>query len=499
MSFSLPAFSQVEGEARLVPVRERSSCLQNTDLLQYENPAVNWNRYTSSLSVVSGMYKTSRKGLSFMETGNGWDGGSFHAESYTKLGRQSAVWGNAVYRNGRRKSVKWNETLDYERVYPYVTADSIGGSMQEETHYFQGCFAEKRGKWSYGVQMTYRSESAFRTSDPRPKNDLGLIGGKIGGTLDVNPRSAVGLYGFAEKYNLTQSVQFMNPRGKKTLYHITGMGTDYVRFAGDYGASVYKGRTLGAGVMWTSLQSEGPGLALCIEQFHLQKQLVLTNTYVPLNDIDQLCYKGEAFYRWKRAWIKGGGTYSSRVGTEHIYDDGTQNYHEIAVSEPFRNRQYSLYVVGAHEWQMASSSMFGVQPSLSLTSLEATYAYPFKRLVSRSLNARLKLNFMCSAKRILWEIGGDVHVKVPLHSDLYLKDMGDFLQKNGISSEKYDVLQKKYEVLSTGGTGLGVYACWHYALDDVLRSVYLRPVYTCTFFRNGRQNHVFSLSLGITI
>lgn len=490
--YPLAAVSQPARGDSLASVRERASYLSGASLLPYANPAVQRTRYASSLSEVWGGYSTAREDRYRMETGDSYHGGNFHAKTFTQLEQQAVVWGEAVYLNGERKNLKWNETADYDRLYPYVTADSIGGFMKQETYFLQGGFAQKTNRWSYGVQVTYQSESAYRDRDPRPKNDMGLINATLGATMDWGTRYAIGLYAFAEKYNMEQSVQFMNPKGKSVLYHLTGLGMDYVRFAGSNNSSVYKGRTLAAGITLTPLTAKGLAAAFYLEQYHVQKQLMLRNAYVPLNDVNQSLYKGEVSYRGRKGWVRIGASYRHRIGKERIYDDGTQNYHEISSSEPYQEKAYTASLCGAYEGDAFSSFTWGVQPSVAFISDETTYALPFRRTIFQTLYPRVDVHLMRPFKKMWLELGGDVHAETVLHADLYLEDEADF-------AHGLEAVHHNYDAFSAGGTGFGVYATWHMACRRYLRSIYLKPAYTCTYYTHNWKNYGLTLSVGLAI
>lgn len=46
--------------------------------------------------------------------------------------------GEAVYENGSRQGISWNLNSDYQRVFPYVIADTATVSMRREYYLFRG-------------------------------------------------------------------------------------------------------------------------------------------------------------------------------------------------------------------------------------------------------------------------------------------------------------------------------------------------------------------------
>jgi len=75
------------------------------------------------------------------QNGDGLSQGEFFANSLVRLDSISAVTGNVSYHRGVRRNVLWNETSDFEILYPYVAADSVGGDMQKEQYSFMGAYA----------------------------------------------------------------------------------------------------------------------------------------------------------------------------------------------------------------------------------------------------------------------------------------------------------------------------------------------------------------------
>lgn len=105
----------------------------------------------------------------------------------------SRIWGNAYYHNGERKNVQWNESADYELIYPYVMADTIGGDIKSETYFFEGGYAASHGRWTFGGEFSYRALLEYRDVDPRPRNSIADLQGKAGASYQFNKRYAVAL------------------------------------------------------------------------------------------------------------------------------------------------------------------------------------------------------------------------------------------------------------------------------------------------------------------
>ena len=100
--------------------------------------------------------------------------------SWIKLSDRTRLWGNARYTTGKETGVVWNETADFELLYPYVMADSFGGDLSLQEYAFTGGYSGRAGKFTWGIEGSYRAALEYRNRDPRPKNivsDLDFAGG----------------------------------------------------------------------------------------------------------------------------------------------------------------------------------------------------------------------------------------------------------------------------------------------------------------------------------
>ena len=155
--------------------------------LSYRNPAVRYDRYSSSLTraTVGGQY-TSESEPVLLQSGDGEKSIGFQADSYIRK-KNYCLWGNALYRNGRVKNLKWNETSDWELLYPYLLADSVGGDLSKEIYSFTGGYAARYESITWGGNFSYEASVAYRGIDPRPKNTTSDLSLSLGLSIPVSP------------------------------------------------------------------------------------------------------------------------------------------------------------------------------------------------------------------------------------------------------------------------------------------------------------------------
>ena len=151
-------------------------------------------------------------------------------------------------RNGVKRNVVWNETSDYDWVYPYVLGDSVGGDLRCEEYYFAGGYAREYGRVTWGGTLDYRAAVEFRNIDPRPKNVVGELNASLGISLRTKTHYGIGMSAFATKYKQSNEIKFYSELGQSKVYHFTGMGMDYARFSGNNNSAYYKGKSFGGNI-----------------------------------------------------------------------------------------------------------------------------------------------------------------------------------------------------------------------------------------------------------
>ena len=119
--------------------------------LPWQNPAVNQWRMSAGLTRVGAAYAAADKG-------HQW---SLGADTYTRY-KTSTLWGSASYSNGKDDNAVWCETADYDIVYPYILADSVGGALSRERYSFAGGYADRRGRWAWGARLSYAATLEYR-------------------------------------------------------------------------------------------------------------------------------------------------------------------------------------------------------------------------------------------------------------------------------------------------------------------------------------------------
>lgn len=314
------------------------------------NPAFMHAAYTTSLSemYLSMSYEQASRPLQ-AEKGDGHTLGNIAVSSYLKLSPNTTVWGGASYQTGRKRNIRFNSTSDYDQLYPYVMADTIGGDLQNEQYAFSGGYAVKLKQWTFGAEIDFRAEHEYRTIDPRPRGiatDLTLRIGLARAYGNYNMGAGIGM----RTYKQTNNVDFYNPLGVVPEYHMTGLGTNYVRFAGAVRSSYYKGTGAIADLQLSPLDASGAYLS--IEGSYMPYNNILTElNALPITRLEvsttamQAGWKHEGKMRWA---AYSGWNMEHRRGNEHIAGSSSSTeYKSLITLSMFRSRKSDCHVGGA--------------------------------------------------------------------------------------------------------------------------------------------------------
>ncbi|MCV6628535.1 MAG: hypothetical protein OIF50_01610 [Flavobacteriaceae bacterium] len=193
----------------------------------------------------------------------------------TQLKLEDSAWafGKAFYKNGEKESIKWNETSDYHKIFPYVMADSIGGDLSFESYGFEGGYLKETNRLIWGLQAKYVAKTAYRTIDPRPKNTTSNMEAQASVSYKVNSKKIAALELEAKRYTQHNAVYFYNELGNPILYHFTGLGNHDNKLKGNKKTAYFKGNTFGAALHVVDRNKSGLFASVAYQYYQLKKTL----------------------------------------------------------------------------------------------------------------------------------------------------------------------------------------------------------------------------------
>lgn len=271
------AFAQQTDSASLFRTqREHASPVAALAATAYATPALRSEAFAGSLSEISVGYEMRREEKALeQQKGDGGDFGRFSAGSYKHISGKGTVWGDAGYLRGAKRNVVWNASSDYDLVFPYVVADSIGGDLTSEEYTFGGGYGHRSGRYTWALEAGARALHEYRDSDPRIRNVAIDIDAGAGASVRMG-NYRLGLSAALRVYKQSGSqIQYAHSAGEKGVYHLSGLGSHYAGFEGNANSQTrYRGS--GYGLTLALVPDAGRGglhLAAGYEYLHIEKEL----------------------------------------------------------------------------------------------------------------------------------------------------------------------------------------------------------------------------------
>jgi len=378
-----------------------------------------------SASKVQLIYNLREESQAYLpQEGDGLRQGEFKADSRRKW-EKSAVRGGVSYQRGYKKNVCWNTSSDFELLYPYVLADSIGGKLQKEQYAFYGAWAGQVGEWTIGAEGNYRALHEYRDVDPRPRNISSEVKLRLSAARPFHSYLA-GINLSYLKYHQSQSVSFYDRSGANTMeMHFTGLGTTFARFTSPTSNSStrYKGHGFEAALLMQPLDGKKLYAGLSYSLTNFRRHLINQNE-VPITDL--LVQEVSAFsaYSWQKnafkAALEGELSYELRQGTENIIDNGkTGIYEKLADLTMYKNRVISLDVKSALSGRLPLT----FSPKLGAKVFLSEYVYPQKYMDFSYLYAGSGVSTNREIGKAVCRFEAGAYYLANLHSDLKIEDI----------------------------------------------------------------------------
>lgn len=372
-----------------------------------QNPAFANTAYRSSYTELGLLADYAHRSKPFVrEKGSGHLLGRAYVESYLRMGRRSVVWGGASYQAGLRRNIRYNATTDYDLLYPYVMGDTVGGKMKNEQYAFFGGYAGTMRRWTLGAELRFRAEHEFRDIDPRPRGIATDLHVDLGANVSLGHyKIGVGMGG--NIYKQTNDVQFYNDLGVKPEYHMTGLGTHYVRFAGANRTCYYRGLGLTADLHLRP--TVGSGAYLSAAYAHMPYEKILTElNALPISTLYARQIEGEAGWKQegKIGWsVFGGLTLGRRNGNEHIAGNASgKEYASLITLTMYRSRQTDSYIGAAVH--LAGRHRLTAEGRIGRQTTDHRYARLERTMHASGLYARVGLQHDVRIGRGLFLVSG---------------------------------------------------------------------------------------------
>ncbi|MFB5945461.1 DUF6850 family outer membrane beta-barrel protein [Albibacterium profundi] len=472
-------------------IEENNSPFTTFQKEYYSSPSLESFERKNSFTQIGASYFYSDQDLFIKQKGSGQQGFRVDAQSYLKNSPSTTLWGNAYYSNKNVKQVNYNESNDFDLVYPYVMADTVGGELSSESYFFSGGLSKQLGAFEYGLQISFRGVQAYRDRDPRPKN----ISSDIKATLSIATSLLKDYKASADlnlrKYDQENTLDFVSELGAPLIYHDAGLGVYNKVLAGSRNLAYYRGYTIGGQL--NLIPSNGNGFVAQIgyHKFSFDKDLAgVADAVGQVNDqqINALLGYLQTTDEHNLS-IKLIGIHKNRNGTEAKFDNRNSNHFLQMVSEDIRYRNtrnqlrlealygrktadFDFYIQGKVQYFEDNQNYVSPDRTMDyqnlLVGLNITGVKPLKKAVlSTQLGAQklqnIDANYFWSD--VNWESGiydmltsnfqyvssSSFQVLGKLRVDYSLpKDLNFFVQASGNYTNFTDSYQGNQFIISTG-------------------------------------------------
>ncbi|MDQ1097412.1 DUF6850 family outer membrane beta-barrel protein [Chryseobacterium camelliae] len=206
----------------------------------YYNPASMSDYSTASFSEFGTGYRSEHKDIYRQQMGAGERGLEIDARSFQKLNSRRAVWGRASYESLKQLKPKWNENLDFNRVAPYVLADSVGGDLKLERYSFAGGYSEEMNRFTLGLEASYTAQLGYRSRDPRINNSASDLWVNAGVNYKAFREYKIGIFTRLNKYTQNSTISFVSLLGNPYVYQMSGLGYSNNFFNGGKNAVAFE-------------------------------------------------------------------------------------------------------------------------------------------------------------------------------------------------------------------------------------------------------------------
>lgn len=348
----------------------------------YYNPASMSDYSAISFSEFNVGYHNQDDKIYRQQLGSGHKGLIVEAKSFQKLKPNRYVWGNATYQNLKVQNIQWNETLDYDRVAPYVISDSVGGKLNLETYQFAGGYLQKMKRWTVAGQVSYLAQLGYRSRDPRLRSTTSDLRVNAGVNYNIFREYEVGIFGEFNKYTQNTAINFQSLLGRPFVYQMVGMGHSNSLFNGatypsaSFEEFVYKG-----GLQISNKQGKDFYLQATIGRGNNVKSYNDTgSTYFNLSDLENVTYEleGAKFFNFnKKNRIGLSANYSSSIktGSEYGYSLNTASMTQIFKRPSYRKENYVTTIKGFYQYNQDRFSITAT-PFFGYEEIKERRLYP---------------------------------------------------------------------------------------------------------------------------
>jgi len=199
--------------------------------IQYTNMSVNYTAEDSKRYI--------------LQKGSATNDFNINIESFQTKNKNLNLWGDFQYNNIKTKNVNFNETLDYDYLYPYIMSDTVGGDLTNEQYKILGGLSKSYNKMTYAFEASFIGKQSTRQRDPRTNNISSDLNATFSLAYKTTSNYNLGIALIGARYFQKAKVSFNSELGRPTIIHETGLGNYNKIFAGIRDNAEYLGYNYG--------------------------------------------------------------------------------------------------------------------------------------------------------------------------------------------------------------------------------------------------------------
>lgn len=417
---TLPAKAQDSASYVNAYQQERSDLFIQERIRQMNAPSLRPYDYQQQGTTVQAGYHYRNQNKYDWQRGKGESGLSVSSETYRQTNTRWTIWGDAAFQTGKSKGLKYNETLDYVRIFPYFMADSIGGDQNQQTYQFGGGLAKQIGKWSYGGTAHYRANQAARQQDPRPYNRSAILDLDVSATYTYRDQYLLSAQAGYTMYKQTAQLTFVSKLGSPSIYQFNGpavynkllmntgsatsVKTYYVVNTFRGGLSLHPIKT---GWIVSSLWEIDEGSK------RLPSAIDDVNNWTDTKGTTQLGYRHQQNdWQWQ---VIGEWNTQRRIGIEGLFTSQNTNngLQKITDRSSYRYFQdsYGLFI------GTGKPSVWNLQIRADLANIQEQYLSPYRNSTLRPLDLDFKGQYFWKAGKDSFETSFSIGMRKILEND----------------------------------------------------------------------------------
>lgn len=465
IALSLSGHSQEKRDSMLLQINKNAAPSTDfSDAIKY-NPSSRSYSNRLSANKLHASYENLNGNEGLQQTGKKSQIYQVNADGFLRKNNHT-MWGYATYKNGNKDNIQWNETSDFELVYPYVMADTVGGNkLKFEEYSFMGGYSQGLKNISWGLQLQYRALMEYREQDPRPDNIVSDLEITSGVNYKLSNLYAFGLGLLYQKYKQQNDLVFYSTLGAPRIYHYTGLGTTSYMFSGNNSKTLLDGHSIGFNLQLLPISNNGISTSLNYRSFTFEK-LIPDFQYLPISKLKENTYQTIISYKKEIKSISFGiklnTEYKNRIGTEYkFHSPQFGNYEKISEDEMFFNKSISSRLILLYENKLNKALTWNIQPNISIFNMDQKYKSPIRKMKISSLTPGLNFGISKIADLSRFSINGILAYTMNIYSEFQFNEAAE-------SNYIYNILQKNHNYLSSNFLHSNLSVQWDYNLSPGL-------------------------------